>query len=85
MFDDSPSDGEAVKGRGAPADFIEQNEARRRGVMQDGGDLAHLDEKRRAAAREVIAGADAREDAVGDRKFGLSRWNERAHLRHQDN
>src|SRR5579863_7650076 len=70
VLDDSPGDREAVKRRSTAADFIQQNEARRSGVVQDGGDLAHLDEKRRAAARQIIAGADAREDAVGDGEFG---------------
>src|SRR5580704_626452 len=85
MFDDCPRDGESIKRRGASADFIEKDETGRRGVMQDGGDFAHLDKKRGAAAREVIAGTDAREDAIGDGKFGLARGNEAAHLRHQHN
>ncbi len=37
MLDDSPGDGEAVKGGGAAADFVEQDEAGRRGVVEDGG------------------------------------------------
>src|SRR5271170_359531 len=85
MLDDGPRDGKPVERRGAAADFIEEHEARRCGVMQDGGDFAHFDEERRAAAREVIACTDARENAIGDRKLCLSRWNERAHLRHQHN
>ena len=35
--------------------------------MEDGGDLAHFDEKGGASAGEIVAGADAGEDAVGDR------------------
>src|SRR5208337_4710829 len=67
------------------ADFIEEDEAGRRGVVEDGGDLAHLDEKSGAAAGEIIAGADAGEDAVGDGKASLARGNEGTHLRHEDN
>src|SRR4029077_10300333 len=85
MLDDSPGDGETVKRRGAAADFIEKDEARRSGVMQDGGNFTHLDEKRRTAAREIVAGADARKDAGGNGKLGLTSRNERAHLRHQNN
>src|SRR5258708_6131832 len=84
MLDDSPGDGEAVKGGGAAADFVEQDEAGRRGVVEDGGDLGHFYEKRRAATGEIVAGADAREDAVNDGQFGLARWHEAADLRHQD-
>src|SRR6202049_4754154 len=54
-------------------------------MVQDGGNFAHFDEKRGAASREIIAGADPREDAVGDGQLGLASGNERAHLRHQDN
>ena len=43
MLDDGPGDGKAVKRCGAAADFIEKHEARWRGVMQDGGNFAHLD------------------------------------------
>ena len=84
MFDDGPGDGEAVEGGGAATDFVEKDEAGRRGVVKDGGDFAHFDEERGAAAGEIIAGADAREDAVGERKFGAARGNEGAHLSHQD-
>ena len=84
MFDDGPGDGEAVEGGGAAADFVEEDEAGGRGVMEDGGDFAHFDEESGAAAGEIVAGADAGEDAVGDRELGLARGNEGAHLGHQD-
>src|ERR1700730_14621164 len=45
MFDDGPGDGEAVEGGGAAANFVEEHEARGRGVMEDGGDFAHFDEE----------------------------------------
>src|SRR5215469_8474280 len=85
MFDDGPRNGEAVERSGAAADFVEKDEAGRCRVIQDRGDFAHLHKKSRAATREVIAGADAREDAVGNGKFRMTRGNERAHLRHKNN
>ena len=84
MLDDGPGDGEAVEGGGAAADFVEEDQAGRRGVMEDGGDLAHFDEEGGAAAGKIIAGADAGEDAVGDGKACLARGNEGTHLGHQD-
>ncbi len=84
MLDDGPSDGEAVERGGAAADFVEQNEARGRGVIEDGSDFGHFDEKCRAAAREIVASADARKDAVDDGQLGLARGNEAADLGHQD-
>src|SRR5580698_9345077 len=43
MLDHRPGDGKAVKSRCTAADLIKKNETRRRGVMQDGGNFAHLD------------------------------------------
>jgi len=84
MLDYGPGDREAVEGGGAAADLVEEDEACGRGVMEDGGDLAHFDEECGAATGEIIAGADAGEDAVGDGKLGAVRGNEGAHLGHQD-
>ena len=84
MLDDGPSDAETVEGGGATADFVEEDKACGRGVIEDAGDLRHFNEKRGTAAREIIAGADARKDAVGDRKFGLACGNKRTHLREKD-
>src|SRR5690242_21806808 len=84
MLDDSPRDGQTVERGGAATDFVEKYEARRCGVIEDARDFAHLDKKGGTAARQIIAGADAREDAVRDREFRLACGNERAHLRHEN-
>src|SRR6267154_4746552 len=84
MLDYGPSDGEAVEGGGAAADFVEQDQAGGRGVIEDGGNFRHFDEEGGAAAGEIVAGADPREDAVDDGQLGLPRGNEAADLRHQD-
>src|SRR5207249_7458552 len=81
MFDDGPSDRKTIECGGAAADFVEEDEARWRGVVEDAGDFGHFDEERGTAAREIVASADAREDAIGDGKFGLARGNEGTHLR----
>src|SRR6266849_6528492 len=82
MLDDGPGDGEAVEGSGAAADFVEQDEARGRGVIEDSGNLGRFDEESGAAAGQIVASADAREDAIDDGQLGLARWNEAADLRH---
>src|SRR6267142_1273961 len=84
MLDDGPSDGEAIKGGGAAANLVEEDEARRRGVIENGGDFAHFDEKGRTAAREIVASPDAREDAIRDGQLGLPRGNKGTHLGHED-
>ena len=85
MLDDSPGNGEAVERRCAAADFVEQNQARRRSMIENGRNFAHLHEKRGTSAGQIVAGANARENAVRDGQLGLPRGNKRTHLRHQHN
>src|SRR3989442_12544783 len=84
MLDDGPGDGKAVERGRAAADFVEKDQARGSGVIEDGRDFTHLNEKRGTPASEIVAGADAREDAVGDGQSGLASGNEGAHLSHED-
>ena len=49
--------------------------------MQDGRGFRHLNHEGRAPACQVIAGPDAREDAIHDTQLRGSRRNERSHLR----
>ena len=70
VLGDGPGEAQAVEGRGAAADLVEDDEAARRGGVQDVGGLLHLDHEGRLAARDVVGGADAREDAVDDRQLG---------------
>ena len=51
--------------------------------MQNVGGLAHLHHERAAAAGEVVAGADAGEDAVDWAKFGVTRRHRAADVCHQ--
>ena len=69
MLNHRPGDGQAVKGRGPTAHFVEQ------------GYLAHFHQKCRASAGQIVARADARKNPVGDRQFRLARRHKRAHLR----
>ena len=39
VFDDGPGDGKAVKRGSAAANFVEEDEARRSGVVENGGDF----------------------------------------------
>ena len=64
MFDDGPCQAQAVECARAAADFIQDDQAARGGVVEDVRRLAHFHHERRLAAGEVVAGADAGEDAV---------------------
>ena len=59
-----PGDGQTVIGGGAAPDLVQNDEAVRRGLGQDGGGLDHLHHEGGAAARQVVAGADATEQTV---------------------
>ncbi len=83
MLDHGPRDAQPIERRGATANFVEQNQTRWSRVIQNACHFAHFDEESRTAAREIVGGADARKDAIGDRKFRLARGNEAASLRHQ--
>ena len=53
-------------------------------MIQDAGDFAHFDEESGAAAREIVGGADAREDAVDDAGVSPARaGTKQPDLRHQ--
>ena len=60
-----PGQRDAVVGAGAAADLVEDHQAARRRVVEDVRRLGHLHHERALAAAQLVAGADAREDAVG--------------------
>ena len=59
-----PGERQAVEGAGAAADLVHQHQASVGGVVQDVRGLGHFQHERRAAAGEIVRGADAREDPV---------------------
>ena len=71
VFDDGPGDGDAVEGGGAAADFVKDDEGAGGGVVEDVGGFLHLDHEGGAAAGEVVAGANAGEDAVNEADLHL--------------
>ena len=62
---DRPGEREAVEGRRAAPDLVDQHQAlaASRDCRMYGG-LGHLDHERRAAAGEIVGGADPRVDRV---------------------
>ena len=84
VLDDGPGDGNSVEGAGAAADFVEDDQGGGGGVVEDVGGFLHLDHEGGAAADEVVAGADAREDAVDDAHAQGIGGDESTHLGHDD-
>ncbi len=81
VLGDGPRQAQAVVGGRPAAYLVEEDKALRRRVVHDVGRLGHLDEEGGAAAREVVRGADAREDAVDEADGRAARGNERPRLR----
>ena len=81
VLDHRPGDGEAVEGRGAAADLVEDDERARAGLVQDRGGLDHLHHEGGAAAREIVGGADAGEERVDHADMRGFRRHEGARLR----
>ncbi len=79
-----PGDGEPVIGRGAAPDLVEDNEALRARLGEDGGGLDHLDHEGRAAAGEIVGSADPAEQAVDEAEPRPRRRHEGARLGKQD-
>ena len=68
MLDHGPSQREPIIGGSAAADFVQHDEAARRGGVQDHRRFGHLHHERGPAARQIIGRADAREHAIDDRQ-----------------
>ena len=64
VLDHRPGDREAIEGRGAAADLVQDHEALRRRLIEDRRGLDHLDHEGRAAARQIVRRPDAREQPI---------------------
>ena len=84
MFGHAPRDGESIEGGRAAADFVKDDEAAIGGVVEDGGGFVHLDHEGGLSAREVVARADAGEDAVDEADLGGGGGDEAAGLGEKD-
>jgi hypothetical protein len=62
MLKRGPDDREAVEGRSAAADLVEDHKTWRRPLVEDRRGLDPLDHKGRAAARQIVGGADPADD-----------------------
>ena len=78
-----PGNGHAVKGRGAPADLVQNQQTVRSGGLQNIADLRHLHHEGGLSGGQVVAGADAGENAIHHADAGGPSGNKGADLRHQ--
>ncbi len=80
MLDRRPGDGQAVIGRRAAADFIQDDQRPGPRLVEDRRGLDHFDHEGRASARQIVGRADPAEQAVDDADMGRRGRNVRTHL-----
>ena len=78
LMRDRPRQRESIERRRAATDFFDEHKTLRRCAMQDCRGLGHLDHERRAAAGEIVGGADPRVDRVERADPGIRGGDERA-------
>ena len=80
VLDRRPGDRQPVEGGGAAADLVQDDQRAAARLIEDGGGLHHLDHEGGAPARQIVGGADAREQPVDHADARELRRHERAHL-----
>ena len=82
-LDHAPGDGQAVIRAGAAPDFVQDDQAARRAMVQDVGGLDHLNHEGALPGGQFVLCADAREDAIHRGQTGRLRRHVAADLRHE--
>ena len=77
----SPSDGNPIIGGSPPPDFIQQDKAPLRDVIEDIGGLIHLYHESRFSSRNIIRSAYPSEYFIQNPKLGMFSRNKTPYLR----
>src|SRR6266436_7221072 len=85
MLDDGSCNRQAIVGARASADFIQDDQAMSRCMMQDGGRFLHFYHEGTLPRRNIILSTDAGEDAIYQSYACTTRWHEAPYLRQQRN
>lgn len=89
MLHDRPGQTEPIEGAGASPDFIQHDEAPRRGIVEDVRGLAHLHHEGRLPAGQIVARSDAGKDPIhqidarglgGNIRTGMRQHGQKGHL-----
>ena len=83
MFQRGPRDGQAVIGRGAAPDFIQDHQRAVVCLIEDRGGFDHFDHKRGTAPCQIVRGADTAENLADQADVRGGGRHVAAHLRHQ--
>ena len=82
IFRDGPRQRQSVERARSTADFVQNDEARRRRIVQNVRCFNHFHHERALAAADVVRRADTREDAIRQADDRMAGRNEAAHLGH---
>src|SRR5436190_10919834 len=85
VLDHGLRNSQAIIRTGTTPDFIEDDQAMARGMMNNGSCLLHLNHEGALASRNVIFSADAGENAIDQTKLSLKCWYKATDLCHQCN
>ena len=80
IFQHRSGDGHAVKGGGAAADLVQDQQTPPGGVAQDVGHLVHLHHKGGASGKQVVGGSHPGKHPVAEADGGACRWDKAATL-----
>src|SRR6266852_202203 len=80
MLDNCSRNRQPIVSTCTSTDFIQDNQAMSRGMIQDGGSFFHLDHKRTFAGGDIIFRADTRKNAIYQPNAGTTRGHKTADL-----
>ena len=83
MLGNGPCDADAIVRAGAAPNLIQQHQAARREVVEDGRGFVHLHHEGGFAAADVVRRANPGENPIEDAQIGVFGGDKRARLRHQ--
>ena len=82
VLDAGPSDGEAVIGGGAAADFIQNHQAARPSTVENGRRFHHFHHEGGAPPRQIVGRPHPREKTVHHAHARAFRWHEETSMGH---
>ena len=84
VVEDGLRDSDAIVGRGAAAELVEDHEGAGRGFGEDLLGFGELDEEGALCGEDVVVGSQAGHDAVAGSECGGDTWDVAADLSHND-
>src|ERR1700754_2637510 len=83
VFRDAPGDGDAIVGGSAPPDLVQEDQATGCNIVDNAGCFVHFDHEGGFSTAEVVGGAYAGKDLIGERDPGCVAGDKAAHVRHE--